>query len=156
MTKTQEHKLVVWGLLAIAIALIIWAWITQSYSGNASTTASNAPGTVLSPGVYGAGVAQVPTPNVVVGAPNGLPAPLTFTTPAANVPFSMDGGNCSCGCGNQVVVPALANQNALFDALQTQANAALAASDAAILSSFGYNMGIAVNNNTPLGFPAVG
>lgn len=151
MTKAQEHKLVIWALLAVAVAIIIYLLFDQNASTPAATGSS-----VLQPGDYGPGVASVPDASIVPGNPNGIPAPITFIVPPVNLPYSMAGGDCSCGCGNSVTIPALANQNTLFDELQSQANAALAASDAAILSSFGYQMGVAVNNNTPLGFPATG
>lgn len=153
MTKTQEHKIVIWAFLLVAIAIIIWLLFDQ---GAATPAAASTTSPTLTPGAYGPGVAAAATPNLNQQSTQGLPAPLQFTVPAVNMPYSMSGGDCSCGCGDSVTVPALANSTSTFYALEQQADAALAASDAAVLSSFGYTMGVAVNNNTPLGFPATG
>lgn len=151
MTKTQEHKLIIWALLAIAVAIIIWL-LMQEKGSTVTPVASNP---LLSSTPVAPGVAQIPGGNTVNYGQTTFPAATyNIGTPAS--PNAASNGNCSCGCdgtGGGNVTYSFGAYNAAettsFDALQYASDAVNALSMQAILNTFGYSEGVAVSNATP-------
>lgn len=152
MTKTQEHKIIIWALLAVAVAIIIWL-LMHEQSAAPATTSSN-PLTGSTP--QAPGVAQIPGGNTInYGVPaTGLPNTYSVGTPPAAIAAS--NGDCSCGCDGSdsgSITYNFGGYNAAetntFDALQYTSDAVQALSLQGILNSLGYNEGVAVSNATP-------
>ena len=151
MTKTQEHKLIVWALLAVAVIIILWLL----FQGKAGAVQTSPADTASTPTTYTLPPLSIPGNSYVINAPaSGLPNIYEIGTPPPAI--AATNGDCSCGCGSNgdgsVTYSFGAFNTAetnIFDQLQTTADAADQASMTAILQGFGYNEGVFVGNATP-------
>lgn len=155
MTKTQEHKLIIWGLLAVSVAIIAYLLLQPS---QAAATGTQTDATPANPVSYSIPALQIPGNTYVVNAPpTGLPN--VYNIGAPTFPIAASNGDCSCGCGSNgdgSITYSFGGFNTAetntFNQLQMTAQAADNASMQAILNSFGYSEGVAVSDATPLNF----
>lgn len=145
--EIKHHDLVLWGLIALAIAFIIWLLLRKHPIGY---TTKNTYGLNDSP-VYSIGGNSYTIP-----PPLGYPGNQYNLFPA-NSPQMTPGPPCSCGCtscggnssGTTFTFP---DFSGLFDTTISALQAADLSLINGITSNLAYGERVFVTNNTPTGF----